>query len=116
MDINELQKKQAEYDAKHWHQHGEFDKIRHITLHIGKLLGKLSTYCEAREHARDASDTQIRNEVIPDLQVYALQLANLLGENAGERYFRRLEETAARHRQEEHTTEHIQHIIAQQRS
>lgn len=112
MNSAELQKKQEEYDKKYWQIHGEFEKIRHITLHIGKLVGKLSTYCEAREHGTEVSNAQIRNEIIPDLQVYAFQLANLLGENAGECYLRRLEELTAHYTHEEHAAEHLRRITA----
>lgn len=96
MDSAKLQKRQAEFDAKYWeHAPGDYEKILHITLHMGKLLGKLSTYCEAIEHGAIISEAQIRNEVIPDLQVYAYQLANIFEENAGARYFARLEQLAA---------------------
>ena len=51
MEIKELQIKQSEFDKLYWeHNSSEFEKVRHITLHMGKLLGKLSTYCEAKEH------------------------------------------------------------------
>lgn len=44
MDTKDLQDKQAEYDSKYWqHNSSELEKVRHITLHLGKLLGKLST-------------------------------------------------------------------------
>lgn len=97
MDIKDLQNKQAEYDSQYWQHNGsELEKIRHITLHIGKLLGKLSTYCERQEHGENHPTTQIQEEVIPDLQVYSLQLANLLGVDVGERYVSRLEENIKR--------------------
>lgn len=97
MDTKDLQDKQAEYDSKYWqHNSSELEKIRHITLHLGKLLGKLSTYCERQEHGEDFPTTQIKQEVIPDLQVYSLQLANLLGVDVAERYLSRLEENIKR--------------------
>ena len=76
--------------------HSEFEKIRHITLHLGNLLGKLTNYCERQEHGGNHPTTQIQEEVIPDLQMYSLQLANLLGVDAGERYLSRLEENIKR--------------------
>ncbi len=97
MDIKDLQKKQAEFDSQYWqHNASELEKIRHITLHLGKLVGKLSTYCEQQEHGENYPTTQIQEEVIPDLQVHSLQLANLLGVDAGERYLSRLEENIKR--------------------
>ena len=97
MDIKDLQQKQAEYDNGYWERkESELEKIRHITLHVGKLLGKLSTYCERQEHRENYPTTQIRDEVIGDLVVHSLQLANLLGVDAGERYVSRLEENIKR--------------------
>ncbi len=97
MDTKDLQKKQAEYDSNYWqHNSSELEKIRHITLHVGKLLGKLSTYCERQEHGENYPTTQIQEEVIPDLQVYSLQLANLLGVDVAEQYLSRLEQNIKR--------------------
>jgi len=94
MDTKEIQKMQEEHDKHHWQRNeSKLEKVRHITLHMGKLLGKLATYCEQQEHGINHPDSQIRNEVIPDLQVYAAQLANLLEiPDIGESYIKRLEE------------------------
>lgn len=104
MEIEELQRKQAEHDKKYGHHHEEFEKIRHITLHMGKLLGKLSTYCEAHEHGAHPSSDIIRNEVIPDLLVYSLQLGNLFKINLERTYTERLEQNTQRlhAREQEH--------------
>ncbi|MCH7850424.1 MAG: hypothetical protein IH845_02165 [Nanoarchaeota archaeon] len=93
MDTKEIQKKQDEYDKKYWqHNSPESEKIRHITLHIGKLLGKLSTYCEKIEHGEEQSKIQIKEEIIPDLIFYSAQLSNLLNiEDMGKSYLKRLE-------------------------
>jgi len=97
MDAQDLQKKQAEFDKTYFSQYNEpaFEKIRHITLHIGKLLGKLSGYCEATEHKDehqgDAKLEQVKDEVVPDLLVYALQLSNILNLKLEEEYLKRLE-------------------------
>jgi sulfopyruvate decarboxylase TPP-binding subunit len=92
MELKELLIKQAEYDSKYWeHRGSELEAIRHITLHLGKALGKLATYCEAREHNRDCSTEQIKREVIPDLMIYALQLSNLLGVKIDQEYVNRLD-------------------------
>ena len=97
MNTKDLQEKQAEYDSKYWQHNGsELEKVRHITLHVAKLLGKLATYCERQEHGEDAPTTQIRDEVIPDLQVYSLQLANLLGVDVADKYISRLENNIQR--------------------
>ena len=98
MDTKDLQQRQAEYDTNYWeHNASELEKIRHITLHVGKLLGKLATYCERQEHGENYSPDQIRDEVVPDLVVYASQLANLLDvEDIGDKYLSRLEENIRR--------------------
>ena len=97
MDIVELQLKQAEYDQKYWqHNASSLEKIRHITLHMGKLNGKLATYCEAAEHGADAPAEQIKNEVVPDLLFFALQLANQFGIRLDDQYLKRLADNMKR--------------------
>jgi len=94
--MKELQERQEEFDRKYW-EHNEFgEKIRHINLHLGKLLGKISTYSEAREHGKEHSVDQIITEVVPDLLVYALQLSNLLGIELDTQYVTRLEDNVRR--------------------
>lgn len=51
--------------------------LRHKNFHLGKLLGKVANICEALDHQEDRSIEPITREVIPDLIIYALQLANL---------------------------------------
>jgi hypothetical protein len=83
MDAKNLQKRQADYDLKGWQHSGdELVHIRHVTLHLGKLLGELSSYCEMREHEKDAPVDKIKTAVIPDIIMHALRLANLLGVDA----------------------------------
>ncbi len=97
MELQQLQHKQDEYDKEYWqHNASQLEKIRHITLHLGKLLGKLSTYCEKEEHGGNYPTTQIEREVIPDLLVYCLQLANILGIDAEKAYEQRLVENIQR--------------------
>lgn len=96
MTTKELQQQQAEYDTQYWDHDGYsiFENIRHLTLHVGKLIGKLSTYCEAKEHEKGYPDDQLKNEVIPDLLSYALQLSNWLDEDLDALYQKRLEGNA----------------------
>ena len=97
MNVKELQEYQAEYDRSFWkHDHSDFEKIRHVTLHLGKLLGKVSNFCEAHEHGREASSDQLQTQVVPDLLVYSLQLANTLGLDLEDQYKRRLESNIQR--------------------
>lgn len=92
MEIKELQQIQKDFDRTYWHHinNPNPEQIRHITLHLGKLLGKLSVYCEQQEHEINYSDEQIRREVIPDLLSHSLRLSNLLGEDAEQLYRNRL--------------------------
>jgi NTP pyrophosphatase (non-canonical NTP hydrolase) len=93
MDTKEIQKIQAEYDQLYWqHNNPEFEKIRHITLHITKLLGKLAEYCEKTEHGDVIDKIKVKEQVIPDLLFYSAQLSNLLELDLGDAYMKRIEE------------------------
>lgn len=97
MDTKEIQKRQAEYDSKYWRiKSSELENIRHLTLHLVKLLGKLSDYCEKIEHGEDFSTEQIKNEVIPDLIFYSAHLSNLLDVDMAEKYIERLKKNVER--------------------
>lgn len=79
MNIEEAQHHQQAYDDVYYDQRHTVDElscVRHVTLHLGKLLGKLSTVVEIKEHGNEASSDVIRNEVVPDLFFWALHLAN----------------------------------------
>jgi hypothetical protein len=92
MTLIELQQLQEKFDAENWQLNSdELEKLRHITLHTAVLLGKLGRYCERQEHSLDSDKAIVVEEVIPDLLIYALQLANLTGENLENLYHRRLE-------------------------
>lgn len=91
MNTQELQQIQAAYDEEFWQHKQPQAKIRHITLHMGKLLGKLSTYSEAIDHAESAPSGQLREEVVPDLLFFALQIANLYELDLGKAYLDRMD-------------------------
>jgi hypothetical protein len=55
----------------------EAELLAHECFHLGKLVGKVSAVCEARQHGYPVTTDQIKHEVVPDLIIYALQLANL---------------------------------------
>lgn len=76
MDLEEVQKAQKAFDEKFWAHKAGFDTIRHSSHHLGKLIGKLATYCEAMEHNEQPPATQLEQEVIPDLLIFAARLAN----------------------------------------
>lgn len=97
MDLKELQRYQEEYDTSYWeHNASKLDKIRHITLHLAKSLGKISGWCERAEHQVQDQTKQIETEVIPDLLVYCLQLSNTLRIDAEEAFHQRVEENKKR--------------------
>ncbi len=74
--LKDLQRFQKIYDERFVDKKFEgFEKIRHTTLHVAKLLGKLANYCEKKEEGVNYSPEQIKQEIIPDLLVYCLWLA-----------------------------------------
>lgn len=81
MLLRELQLVQAAYDAEHWHLAKAviWISIRHICLHLTKKVGILAAWCEQCEHDNQLSFDQIKRELVPDLLIHALRLANLFG-------------------------------------
>ena len=59
-------------------------------------MGKLSKYCEAREHQTNFPSDQIKKEVVPDLLFYALHLANMFNLELDQQYIKRLGENKQR--------------------
>lgn len=88
-----LREVQDLYDREFWQHYGsDLEDIRHVGEHLGKLIGKLFTPVEAMEHGVSADWDQLDGEVIPDLLLWALHLANSRGLRLEELYHRRLEE------------------------
>lgn len=99
MKLKDLQNKQMQYDADYFMIKTQFEKIRHITLHLTSTLGKMAKYCEIKEHENIPSDTianQLEHEVIPDLLIHSLQLANIFNLDLNGEYFERLENNIKR--------------------
>lgn len=95
--LKELQKQLVEFEKLAWDAPAdEAGKFRHITLHLGKLLGKISTVAERREHRLDPDLVQIKEEVIPDLLYYALCLADLYDVDLEEAFIKRLQANEVR--------------------
>lgn len=76
MNLGEVQQRQAEYDEQFWAHPSGFETVRHVSHHLGKLIGKVAEYCENTEDGKLADNSQLVNEVIPDLLIYAARLAN----------------------------------------
>jgi len=91
ISIRDLQQFQEEYDKKFVDEKFTgFEKVRHTSLHLAKLLGKLAGYCEKMEEGVSMGSEQLENEVIPDLIVYALWLAREFNINPDEAYLKRM--------------------------
>lgn len=79
-----------EFDREYWVAAKDVDgRTRHITLHLTKLLGKIGEIAERREHGMNPSVDKIKNEVIPDLLIYSIQLAQLYDVDLQAAYFAR---------------------------
>lgn len=96
LTVTQLQTLSQIYDDTYWQHNGFDEKLRHITLHMGKLLGKLAEYCENKEHAGQMPPERIASEVMPDLLFYSLQLANLFEKRLEVSYILRLGENIKR--------------------
>ncbi len=74
--LTELQSMLRDFEAESWDAPDyEAGKTRHIALHLGKLLGRISEVAERREHALEPPLNDLHERVIPDLLYYALSLA-----------------------------------------
>lgn len=96
MNLREAQEVQRDFDEKYWDVRNAdaYLKLRHITFHLAIAVGKLSRYCERHEHGAEPDAIVVREEVVPDLLIYALQLANLTDVNLKDAYRRRLDANA----------------------
>jgi hypothetical protein len=70
-------------------------KRRHVFLHLGKLLGKAAGVEEQADHGI-LDTTLLRTDVIPDLLVFAAQLAELEDTDLQQVYEDRLKWVAER--------------------
>ncbi len=97
MELKDAQRVQWQFDEQHWDLNKDkFTKLRHILLHLTTLLGTVGRYCERQEHGQAGEESALREEVAPDLLIYALQLANLLSIDIENAYSARLERNRRR--------------------
>lgn len=83
---------QNEFDEKNFEINHDFEKLRHILLHLVKTTGKMATYCEVKEHGKIEPDSsKLIDEVVPDLLIHALQIANYYDVNLGKKYTERIQ-------------------------
>ncbi len=91
-NISDLQKIQQNFDEEYFEINCDFEKIRHILLHLVKTTGKMASYCEVMEHGKVEPDsTQLVNEVLPDLLIHALQIANYYHVDLSKKYAERVQ-------------------------
>ncbi len=90
-DTREIQQFQREFDEKHFQINNDFEKIRHVLLHLMKSTGKMASYCEVKEHGKEPDPKELIDEVLPDLLIHALQIANQFNVDLGAKYEERIE-------------------------
>ena len=96
MDLIEVQSLQEEYDKDHWAHNQGPPTISHSERHIAKLTGKIATVAEMFDHGEEPDLSQLVNEVIPDLLIYAAKLANDRGIDLNEAFRNRTKELKQR--------------------
>src|ERR1700728_2905037 len=91
LSLRDRQQFQNNFDEKYFEINGEFEKLRHILLHLVKTTGKMATFCEAMEHGKETNPSQVIDEVLPDLFIHALQIANYYHVDLDEKYVERIQ-------------------------
>lgn len=95
--LQQLQDDLKEFDKKYWvAPEGKVGGTTHITLHLAKLLGKIGEVTERWDHGFNPDEDKIKEEVIPDLLIYAMQLAYLWDVDLESAYFKRQEHNKKR--------------------
>ena len=94
MTLDDIMATQREFDVDYFS--GAVDdagKRRHVTFHVGILAGKLLRIEERADHGPipDEVYSVLVEEVIPDLLVYASQLAAIAGVSLDDAYRSRLQ-------------------------
>ncbi|MCB9799054.1 hypothetical protein H6758_05025 [Candidatus Nomurabacteria bacterium] len=97
MTIQEMQRLQKVHDDTYYdHTLDMPTDIRHATLHLAKLVGKLAQYSEPADHGRPSDPQKIKDEVTPDLLFWALHFANIFEIDLEESYQSRLSQAKMR--------------------
>ena len=84
-----IQQFQAVYDEDFWFNK-DFEKFRHVLLHLMDNVGKMAKYCEAKEHGKDPEIAKLIDEVVPDIFMHALQFANAFDIDLSQKYEERI--------------------------
>ncbi len=91
LSLAEAQQIQAMFDETNWDINGGFEKLRHIFLHLSQSMGMIAKYVDVKEHGKEANPSPLIDEVLPDLLLHALQIANLYDIDIGDKYRERIE-------------------------
>ncbi len=86
VNLPDRQRFQQEFDEKYFEINTGFEKLRHVLLHLVKTTGKMASYCESMEHGKKTDASQVIDEVLPDLLIHALQIANYYQVDLAEKY------------------------------
>jgi hypothetical protein len=90
--LAELDQILTDFEKDHWvAPASRKGKIRHILLHMTKLVGKLGTVVEKWEHDLVVDEDVLITDVIPDLMIYALMLNREEGVDLEKVFLERLE-------------------------
>lgn len=89
LSMIEMQKIQMEYDEDFWFNR-DFEKFRHVLLHLVDDVGKIAKYCETKEHGKEPDPSELINKVLPDLLMHTLQFSNAFEIDLGEKYEARI--------------------------
>jgi hypothetical protein len=101
INTQEAQQLQRDFDEKYFFQlKDDFPKMRHILIHLVKTTGKFAAWCDTHDHGKSgADDAQVIHEVLPDLLLHALQIANHFNIDLGREYQVRMEQLIKRNEQ-----------------
>jgi hypothetical protein len=99
MELRDLQHFQHEHDMKFHSQLMSWERekqLEHCTLHLAKLSGLFSAYCEQTQLGESIDATRLFAERIPDILVFALKMANLTNLDLETAYMTRIREVEGR--------------------
>ena len=90
--LKEIDQISIEFEKEYWvASSSRQGKIRHILLHMTKMLGKLGGVIEKWEHGLEVDEKVIGQEIVPDLLMYALMIAREEGVDVEKVFLERLE-------------------------
>ena len=95
-NLQEMQKFQKGFDEEYFEINTGFEKLRHVLLHLVKTTGKMASYCESMEHGKETNPSQVVDEVLADLLIHALQIANYYDVDLNKKYDERIQFINAR--------------------